>query len=201
MSNLGAPYLRLAALVAEYGIEAVVELGCGHGGSMGAVLALPAHGIKPLVYFACDTDPEAVRICKANNPAGIIALDDSLTFLGKLFAQPMPLELRTLFWCDSHFGNHEVQWPLLQELELIAASKPLVENDVILCDDLRCIASPYNPRYRPGELDPFGAQYIRDEYTFAEYTAPFTKTHVVKVWMEDEGVLGFLPRLTRGEQG
>lgn len=145
----------------------------------------------PLVYMGCDTDPDAIRICKEMVPAGIFALEPSTTFLRKILAEPTPFAMKTLWFLDAHFGNHEDDFPLLAELELLAAMKPGIENDVIVCDDIRVIADDQNPRYWPGELE---GQYVRDEHPWAAYTMPFRQTHEVRVVLEDEGYLILLPR-------
>ena len=174
-------------MIEDYALAAVVETGIGHGGSMQSVLSL---GI-PLVYMGCDTDPEAIRVCKEMDPPGIFALEPSTTYLRKILAQPTPFDLPTLWFLDAHFGNHEDDFPLLAELELIAAMKPNVQFDVIVCDDIRVIADEANPRFHEGELP---AQYRRDEHPWAAYTMPFRQTHEVRVVLEDEGYLVLLPR-------
>lgn len=153
--------------------------------------AVLGHMGLSLVYLGCDTDPEAVRICKELAPAGIFALEPSTTFLRKILAEPTPFAMPTLWFLDAHFGNHEDDFPLLAELELVAAMKPNVQNDVIICDDIRVIADEANPRFWPGELP---AQYVRDEHPWAAYTAPFRQTHEVRVVLEDEGYLVLTPR-------
>jgi len=186
VGNLGSPSVRTRALIEDYGLEAVVELGIGHGGSMQAVLGL---GI-PVVYLGCDTDPEAIRICKEMVPAGIFALEPSTVFLKKILG-PMPFAMRTLWFLDAHFGNHADDFPLLAELELLAAFKPGIDQDVIVCDDIRVIADDANPRYWPGELE---APYVRDEHPWAAYTMPFRQTHETRVVLDDEGYLVLVPR-------
>jgi hypothetical protein len=186
--------LSLGTLLADYDIEAIVETGVGHGGSMKHALSLG----RPLVYFGCDCDPEAIRICKEMVPNAILSQTDSVSFLRNLLAEPQPFAMPALWFLDAHFGAHEDAWPLLAELDLIAACKPNVDRDVIVVDDIRCIADEANPRYWPGEL---GAPYVRSEHAWAEYTAPFIKTHTVHVRLEDEGYLLLLPRITGAERG
>jgi hypothetical protein len=201
MGNLAEPYVRLGALVQTYGIEAVVETGCGHGSSLAAVMALPAP--RPY-YLGCDCDAEAIGVCRSLAPTVYLELGDSVGFLEKLLTPHdrgdgivlAPLACRTLFFLDAHFGASADAFPLLAELELIAARKVNVERDVILVDDWRCIADADNPRYRPGELEPYGRQYIRDEKPYWAYTNLFSRTHVSRVLMEGEGMMLWLPQTT-----
>jgi hypothetical protein len=189
---MGCPWLDVPGLVRNHNIEAVVETGCGFGGSLVHIMKIQPQ----LLYFACDLNEDAVRACKGINPGGIVSVKPSTQFLQELI--DTDYKLRTLFWLDAHFdgANPNIEFPLLDELKLLK-QKIGIGADVILCDDLRVVADENNPRYRPGELHGWDGSrpemYIRKDFGYNEMVDVFKDTHNVVPFLQDEGVLAFIP--------
>lgn len=192
MANMGCSWLDVPGLVRDNNIEAVVETGCGFGGSLVHIMKIEPR----LLYFGCDLNEDAVRACKGINPGGVISAKSSLAFLQDLIETGY--KLRTLFWLDAHFdgANPQIEFPLLDELKILK-NKIGIASDVILCDDLRVVADEANPRYRPGELHGWDGSrpdmYIRKDFGYHEMCDVFKDTHTIVPFLQDEGVLAFIP--------
>lgn len=185
IGNLASPILKASDLIRDYGLELVCETGTGYGGPLADLIA----NNPGVPYIGCDTDEAAVESVRARLPGINVSLEDSRAFLQRTLPA---LDRRTLFYLDAHgWADGEDGFPLLRELELIAAFKPNVALDVIVCDDIRVIADEANPRFWPGELGP---PHVRDEHPWAAYTMPFRQTHEVRVVLDEEGYLVLLPR-------
>ena len=106
------------------------------------------------------------------------------------------LTVPCLFWLDAHFSSWHApqvlapEFPLPEELALIRSLKKNVDRDVILCDDMRTIADPSNPRYRPGECPRQQYQALGLE----DLTSILSCTHSATLLTDREGVLAFVPR-------
>jgi len=131
----------------------LVETGTGDGCSLDGTLR--AWDFKAL--YSCDIDPKILAISKklfADHAKVHIEHAASADFLRHLLPT-LPLDAPILFWLDAHFPgcysgaqlsaepDMNLRFPLEEELEIIAATRPLGQ-DVITCDDLRLyVDGPY----------------------------------------------------------
>lgn len=128
-------------LIQRHGLEVFVETGCYEGDSL--------RYVSPWLYprYSCDINFECVQKCVKD---GLIYHGDSREFLQ--WVLPKLPALPTLFWLDAHFpgvyGLNGVRWPLYEELQILARKKG-IEQDVVMCDDMRVIQSEDNPTRDP----------------------------------------------------
>lgn len=202
MSNLREPvfYTRMWNLWKTLGPGTFIETGTGPPPHCGLAVA---HALE-MRMFSCDLNRDFVASAQKRYPGAEVKHEDSVEFLPKACRHAGAS--RTVFFLDAHFpwlpeyenedwyeesANATFDWPVMDELKIIRDTKGYVERDVILVDDLRCIADPQNPLYDPAmETSPLGQR----EYRFAEYLDVLSGTHHATVWPEFEGILVFYPK-------
>ena len=83
------------------------------------------------------------------------------------------------------------RWPLFQELEAIK-NKSNMEKDVIICDDMRVLQSPQNPRFNLDEMNEV-ADYLV-EVDWESFVTVFASTHNAQSILVDTGLMVFTPK-------
>lgn len=178
-----------------YGTKKFVETGCEDG--EGLSLA-KSYGFLESDLYSCDIRLEAVEKVSAMLPLAHVVNMDSLVFLTALL--PV-LHGPTMFWLDAHFpelynaeATLETNWPLLAELELIRTLKTDISQDIIICDDMRVIQSPSNPRWNEAEMQRDGVQYIVPLNDWQDFVGILGETHTHESILVDTGISIFYPK-------
>jgi len=174
----------------KYELTTFVETGCEDG--EGLRLAKD-YGFQENHLFSCDIRKEAALNVSKLFPKATIVCSDSVNFIEKIansVAEP------TLFWLDAHFpslykSEKGTRWPLFQELEFLKKKKN-IENDVIICDDMRVLKSSQNPRFNIGELEEISNYLI--EVDWDAFTNTFSDTHDSQSILVDTGLIIFTPK-------
>lgn len=190
-------YNRLWHIWKTYGPSAFVETGCGPFPHCGMAVA---YALEQRI-FSCDVNPTWVRSASLRYPGAVVEAGLSTALLPAMCVAAGAA--RTVFFLDAHFGHladyanvpddkiAANSWPVMDELHIIKATKRNVENDFIICDDLRCIVDPANPMYDAAMADsPLG----QSQHKLQDYIDVFADTHHATAWTEFEGCLVLYPR-------
>lgn len=189
MTNLYAPELGVINLKNTYQLNTVVETGCYQGHGLEFARSI---GIQSL--YSCDINQTYVNNCRNKFPGADIRHLDSVSFLKEVLPT---INEKTLFWLDAHYPihygldheDHITKFPLVEELKLLKSLKKNLEQDVIICDDLRVLLPDENPYYNPS----VGQQFLVD-YTIRNLTEVLEDTHNHYLVSVDTGNLIFIPR-------
>jgi len=168
--------------------ELFCETGCKHGEG----LRVAADHVPHLL--SCDINADMVAstrqaLTDPHNGILYVAHCDSLSFLDwycRVFCGP------TLFWLDAHWPAHygvkyageRLQFPLLEEVRVVARNKLGFERDVILCDDISNIADEQNPywqKYRGNAA----CKFAYDGFRLHDLVQELESTHNVR--FHDDG--------------
>jgi hypothetical protein len=174
-----------------HNLENFVETGCWHGDGIAYAFQT---GYKKA--YSCDIGLNFVEECRQRFPEADIVHSESMQYLKDLLPT---LEGKTLFWLDAHFPEmygtdndaEELKIPLIPEIELIKSLKKDYAKDVILCDDMRTFRSPYNPRYKQGEID----ENLYLDVDWKAFQNILSDTHDAQLINDFDGVMVFTPKL------
>lgn len=189
MTRLADPELTVDSLKKDFNLVTLVETGCHEGDSLNFARSL---GFDNL--YSCDINEVYVNQCRALFPTAKIAYQESISWMKDILPT---INDATLFWLDAHYPmyyglsveNETTKFPLVEELKLIRQFKKNFEKDVIICDDLRVLATEDNPYYA-GFLE----KRFMVEHTLNDLISVFSDTH--KHWTV-AGVTGnliFVPK-------
>lgn len=186
--------INIKSIKAKYNLQNFVETGVYLGDSVQI-----AYNSAFTSVYSCDINPTYVNAARKKYPHATIVGTDSVTFLRTML--PL-LQGTTLFWLDAHFpgffnlspqdsnGDKSLEMPLFDELKLIKEYKVGYEYDVIMCDDMRTLRHPNNPKYVPNELDE--ALYIDCDWD--AFVNQFSDTHDYRILMPDSGAIIWTPK-------
>jgi len=182
--------IRIGELKSKYNINNFVETGVYLGASVEI-----AYNSGFTSVYSCDIDNGHVSNARSKFPHANIFSGDSITFLKELLPS---LNGATLFWLDAHFPEfynfayEDPTWkmPLFTELQLIKETKVGYQHDVIMCDDMRVMRHPNNPKYVPGELQ----EYLYIDMDWDAFVNQFSDTHDYQLLMPDSGAIIWTPK-------
>jgi len=182
--------IRIGELKSKYNINNFVETGVYLGASVQI-----AYDSGFTSVYSCDIDNNHVNNARSKFPHAKIFSGDSITFLKDVLPS---LTGTTLFWLDAHFPEfygipyEDTGWkmPLFTELELIKQTKVGYQHDVIMCDDIRVMRHPNNPKYVPGELE----DYLYIDMDWDAFVNQFSDTHDYQILMPDSGAIIWTPK-------
>jgi hypothetical protein len=185
-------------LAERHGLRGFVETGCFEGDALALADSL---GFSPMM--SCDTCEHWVEIARQRVPTAEIAHLDSVTFLRSIVTE---LDCPSLFWLDAHYpqfydrsqsDSKRTKLPLYEELCVIA-TRPSVQNDVVLCDDIRVISSGDNPVYwqalEGSVLGQTPGYFIERRFKLSDFRNVLAKTHESELLPIGEGIMAFYPR-------
>jgi len=176
--------------------QAFVETGILDGDG----IAVALHYGFPRIY-SCDIDPLSIDKAKQRFPQNnvMLTLGDSRDFIRQMagsLAEP------SVFWLDAHFPDHAAgdvgEFPLPDELASLSRRKN-VGQDVIICDDMRCIPGDDNPTLIPPTHPDIAAnpgRFIQSNLLLEMLWGPFRNTHDIYLICEETGVLLMVPKGT-----
>jgi len=182
--------ININTLKTKYNINNFVETGVYLGASVDI-----AYKSGFTSVYSCDINNEHIVNARKNFPHANIFSGDSVTFLKDILPK---LNGTTLFWLDAHFPEfysipyEDPTWkmPLFIELELIKTNKINYHCDVIMCDDMRVMRHPNNPKYIPGELQ----EYLYIDVDWDAFVNQFSDTHDYELLMPDSGAIIWTPK-------
>ena len=182
--------IKIDQLKKQYLLNNFVETGVYLGASVQI-----AYNSGFTSVHSCDINKDHINNARRTFPHANIIEADSITFLKELL--PI-LNGNTLFWLDAHFPEfysipyEDETWkmPLFKELQLIKETKVGYQHDVIMCDDMRVMRHPNNPKYVPGELE----EYLYIDMDWDAFVNQFSDTHDYEILMPDSGAIIWTPK-------
>ena len=155
--------------------------------------------------YSCDIIERIVKLAKkkfaAHKNVHLFAMD-SFSFLEKIIPD---LSGPTLFWLDAHFPERyskkkkkfspELFYPTLSELRIVAKKKD-IQNDVILCDDMRLLSDKKNPTFSLwSKLKKHYPSYMTiKDVSIQDFREVLDETHICRLVEKETGYLIFTPK-------
>lgn len=195
-------YKRIAALWRTHHFTQWVETGVGGYPHC----SLTCGFVFECTCYSCDISNEFVESARRrfgpDSRVNVMEMESQAFLRGTI--QALLNDGPTVFFLDAHYpwmpdyrndpekAAAVASFPVWDELQIIKEHRDYAR-DIILCDDMRGIVDPENPRWDAGEL-PKEHPLANSEHSWREYTSLFNDTHVAVLWPEFEGVLAYLPR-------
>lgn len=174
----------------KYDIQNFVETGCYLGEGIASAIEC---GFKEENIYSCDIVERFARGVSSIYPKATIICAESTIALSEIIKKPIG---KTFFWLDAHFASNyggketlEDRMPILEELRIISQKKG-IENDIVVCDDMRVIQDPENYVYNNDIHENFKVSNIR----IKELVSTLNETHHVTLADNGDGLLIFTPK-------